>query len=114
MEDIHLTEENNTLTVSYQGEIVMDTISGLKDYLDREMESRVFKLMVFDMAEVRFVDSSGISFLVYLNTVLRNGHKSLVLLHPRTHVLKTIELVRLLSFFDIALDKDELLTKLPF
>lgn len=55
-----------------------------------------------DMASTRFVDSTGIGFLVRLQKRLRSRGRELILLQPSKPVLRALRIMRLTEFFHIA------------
>jgi len=67
----------------------------------RELADKGQRNVVLNLAEVQYVDSSGIGELVKTHTTLRNqgGHLKLANLHKRVHDL--LQMTRLASVFDI-------------
>ena len=70
-------------------------------------------VLVCDLSQVRFLDSSGIGLLVFLNNKLRQKSGRFFLYQPSEAVRKILELVQLLAFFELVDDEVELLTQLP-
>lgn len=99
------------------------TILGLKEerldaHNSGELRDRILKLLengetqlVIDLAEVRFIDSSGLGALLsgYKNATLRSGSFVLVGLQPR--VQSMFELTRLHRVFEIYPSVEAALTK---
>lgn len=57
--------------------------------------------VVVDLAEVRYVDSSGLGTLVALRKRLEREGKKMILARPSEEVRKLLELVRLTKVFEI-------------
>ncbi|WP_419782067.1 STAS domain-containing protein [Maridesulfovibrio sp.] len=89
-------------------EITIETIYEFKDKVEQGSESSAVEVVVADLSEARFLDSSGIGFLVSLNSRLKSNNKNMYLLRPSEQICKTLELVRLISFFSIIEDEREI------
>ncbi|TIH13704.1 anti-sigma factor antagonist [Marinifilum sp. JC120] len=89
-------------------EITIETIYEFKEQVEQDCESSEVELVVADLSEARFLDSSGIGFLVSLNSRLKSHNKNMYLLRPSEQICKTLELVRLISFFNIIEDEMEI------
>lgn len=70
-------------------------------------------ILVCDLADVRFLDSSGIGLLVFLNNKLRQKDGQFIVFQPSEPSRKTLELVQLLAFFTVIESEAELLLHLP-
>lgn len=95
------------LTVSFSGEMTIESIKNIKNTLDAESSSDSVKSIVANLSEVLFIDSTGIGFLVSLNSRMKESDKHFYLLRPSEQVCKTLELVRLINFFTIINDESE-------
>lgn len=107
MEKLTLERKDAVLLARLIGEVTLDITNDLKRVLNEELVSGVEKL-VLDLSKVDFMDSSGIGLLVSVNTRMRSGGKSFFLFNPSPQVEKTLNLVQLISFFEILADEDEL------
>ncbi len=107
MEKLNLVRRGSAVVVKYSGEITLEVASVLKTRLEEE-PVRSADVLVVDLSDVQFMDSSGIGFLVSLNTRLRSGGKGFYLFNLSPQVEKTLALVQLLAFFEILSDEDEL------
>lgn len=77
--------------VALQGELDMATAEGLSDWLVDQSGS----VVVVDLSELTFMDSSGISALVVAQNQMTEQGDSLVLTRPSPMVRKTLEVVGL-------------------
>lgn len=100
--------EDGTLTLKCGHEITIETIYEFKEQVERDCDSSEVETVIADLSEARFLDSSGIGFLVSLNSRLKSNNKSMYLLRPSEQICKTLELVRLISFFTIIEDEREI------
>ena len=60
---------------------------------------------VLDLSATRFIDSTGVGWLIRLRKKLRGAGLRLVLLAPTPAVVRALELMRLTEFFSIASDQ---------
>jgi N-acetylglucosaminyldiphosphoundecaprenol N-acetyl-beta-D-mannosaminyltransferase len=63
------------------------------------------KHCVLEMSSTRFIDSTGVGFLIRLQKKLRGSGRELFLLSPSAVVLRALALMRLEDFFQIACDE---------
>lgn len=92
----------------YVGEITLEITGDLKRSLDAELDGNSVATVVIDLSEVTFMDSSGIGFLVSVNTRMRSAGRSFYLYRLSRPVEKTLGLVQLLQFFQILADETAL------
>ncbi len=57
-------QEKNVLTVFLKGELDHHTVSMVKDTIDMEVLKKNVKMLVLNMEDVTFMDSSGIGLIV--------------------------------------------------
>lgn len=67
-------------------------------------------VLVCDLRQVTFLDSSGIGFLVFLNNKVRQRNGRCYLYQPNEVVRKTLDLVQLLDFFECIETESELIS----
>ncbi len=113
MENCLIEFRDDALYLTFHGEITIEITAGLKKEIDKALQPSSFSSVVVNLSEVAFIDSSGIGFLVALNTRLISLSRKMFLFKPSAQVKKTLDLVQLSSFFTIAADEDELLALLP-
>ncbi len=101
---------DNALVLRYSGEITLEITGELKSRLESELEGGDVEVVVIDLSRVPFMDSSGIGFLVSVNTRMRSCGKSFYLCRLSPAVEKTLGLVQLLQFFSLLPDEDALAT----
>lgn len=101
--------EDGILTLKCGREVTIETIYDFKEVAEAKSESAEVNAVVADLSEAHFLDSSGIGFLVSLNSRLKSINKNMFLLKPSEQICKTLELVRLISFFTIIEDEREII-----
>lgn len=108
MEKLTLSHIGNALMLHYAGEITLEITGDLKRRLDAELESGTITTVVIDLGDVTFMDSSGIGFLVSVNTRMRSAGRAFYLYRLSPPVEKTLGLVQLLQFFQVLADQSAL------
>jgi anti-sigma B factor antagonist len=108
VENLTWIHKGDSLMGKYSGEITMEITQAFKREVEKVLEDGKSSLLVLDLSEVSFMDSSGIGFLVACNTRLQSSGKSLALFSPSAQVKKTLELVQLMEFFKVAETEQEL------
>ena len=105
MEKLTIRRASGALMLRYVGEITLEITGDLKRRLEKELEIGEVTAVVVDLSEVSFMDSSGIGFLVSVNTRMRSSGKAFYLYKLSSAVEKTLGLVQLLQFFQILSDE---------
>ncbi|MGE4537807.1 MAG: STAS domain-containing protein [Desulfovibrio sp.] len=108
MEKLTIMHVGSALMLRYVGEITLEITGDLKRRLDAELDGNSVGTVVIDLSEVTFMDSSGIGFLVSVNTRMRSAGRSFYLYRLSKPVEKTLGLVQLLQFFQILADETAL------
>ncbi len=108
MAEDRISIDDGILTLKCGREVTIETIYDFKDKIEEQSKSPEIKTIVADLSEAHFLDSSGIGFLVSLNSRLKSLNKNMYLLKPSEQICKTLELVRLISFFNVIEDEREL------
>lgn len=108
MAEDRINIEDGILTLKCGKEVTIETIYDFKDKIEDASESPEISIIVADLSEAHFLDSSGIGFLVSLNSRLKSLNKNMYLLKPSEQICKNLELVRLISFFNVIEDEREI------
>lgn len=108
MAEDKISISNGILRLRCGREVTIETIYDFKERVEKESELPEVQLVVADLSEAGFLDSSGIGFLVSLNSRLKGLNKDMYLLNPSEQICKTLKLVRLISFFNIIEDEREI------
>lgn len=97
--------------ITMSGEMDLYNAKDLKDAVNAIMAESPVGIVV-DLAELEYIDSSGISALLYTFTQTKARSIGLCFINIRGSVRKVIELTSLSGFFPIAASKDEAVTRL--
>lgn len=84
-----LEQIDTTLVVKLSGELDQHWAVELREEIDREISMRHIQNLVFDLAEVTFMDSSGIGVIIgrYKQIKARGGKTLLVRAQPQVDKL---------------------------
>lgn len=101
MENLRMETGEGWALASYAGELTSEVIPVFRRELEKASAGKECRTLALELSRVTFLDSSGIGFLVALGSRLAHAGKSLCLLTPSVQVLKTLELVQLLTYFKV-------------
>jgi len=96
--------------LSLDGEMDLYNATDLKDTVT-EMFVRGIKHLVIDLEQLEYIDSSGISALLFTYTQCRTRSVDLAFINVRGSVRRVIELTSLIGFFPIAENLTEALSR---
>ena len=108
MEPLNVEKKGNVSIIRYSGELTLEVIESLKNEMQDHLSDESTSTLVMDLSQTVFLDSSGIGFLVHLNNRKKSHNKEFYLLQPSPQVRKTLSLVKLLDFFQILENEEEL------
>ncbi len=106
MEPFRLISRGGVIRVTLSGEFGLEITEPLKTRLHEAIQDPTYRFVVVDLADITFMDSSGIGFLVASNTRIHAQGKKMYLFKPSQQIRRILGLVQLESFFDI-LDDDK-------
>jgi anti-sigma B factor antagonist len=106
VENLTIRRGQGALLLAYAGEMTLEVVPGLKRTVEAELASDEVSAIVLDLSGVEFMDSSGIGFLVSMQTRMRAAGKAFHLVHLSVKVRKTLNLVQLLTYFSV-IEKEE-------
>ncbi|SDB29503.1 anti-sigma B factor antagonist [Desulfonatronum thiosulfatophilum] len=96
----------------FSGKITYEITQKMKGEVEAQLlEMGEGTILVCDLSQVTFLDSSGIGCLVFLNNKMHQKGGSCCLYHPSDVVLKTLDLVQLTTFFDVVVNECDLITR---
>jgi anti-anti-sigma factor len=108
MQTLNVSRKGDVCIFNYSGELTLEVIDKLKSELWEYLEDQPCETIVMDLADVSFLDSSGIGFLVHLNNQNKEKNKSFFLYRPSSQVRKSLSLVRLFDYFRVLEEEKEL------
>lgn len=108
--DVHEDgEETDTRVIALRGELDVATVGRLRDALGTAIDDPTAKLVVVDLVEVTFIDSTGLMTLLNaLRRLVRRGGR-LVLACSNPTVLRLFEATRTDQTFDIVATREQAL-----
>jgi len=106
VEKLTISLGKKALFLKYDGEVTLDVTPELKRRLEAELAAHDVEAVILDLSGVGFMDSSGIGFLVSVNTRMRSAGKACYLCRLSPKVRKTLGLVQLLTYFTVV-ENDE-------
>lgn len=110
MEALKVIRKGNTILFKYSGELTLDVVEEIKSEVTSILEEEITdqKIVIFDLSDVSFVDSSGIGFLIHVKNRISSMDRKCYLLNPSNVVKKTLSLVNLLNFFNVIENEDDI------
>jgi len=98
--EINLRERDGATLVLLRGRLNIDSSPGLRDRLLDILRRRASKAVIVDLADVSYIDASGMATLVEGLKIARNRQGTLCLQGLQDRVLQLFELTGLLDLFE--------------
>ena len=98
-------ESNGVTLIDVSGRITLGEGSALLRQMIRELLSKGQKKIVLNLADVNYIDSSGIGELVSGYTTVKNQGGELKLLHLTKKVHDLLQITKLFTVFDVHSDE---------
>jgi anti-sigma B factor antagonist len=108
MEDLRLERRGRLRLAAVAGELANEKVQAARRGLERALEDPGCAVLVLDLSAASFLDSSGIGLLVSLAARAKAAGCRFCLLDPSPQARKTLELVRLLAYFEVLAGRQEL------
>jgi anti-sigma B factor antagonist len=102
-------EIGQIVIVDFSGKITLGEGSATLRRMIRDLIDRGHRRIVLNLADVDYIDSSGIGELVSGYTTVRNAEGELKLLYLTKRVHDLLQITRLFTVFDVQLDEDSAL-----
>lgn len=99
--EVIVSSEDTRHEVRLLGDLDMATAAQLREELARLVASGA-KLVTVDLADLAFIDSTGLSVLITALKRLRHGGGDMALRSPRPGTLKVLEITGLTEVFAIS------------
>ncbi len=101
MENMRIARRGNGLVVSFIEEISLALASKARDSIAEEMNDPSIKAVLFDLENISSLNSMGIGLMVATKTNCTKSGKKFYLLSPSEAVLRTLDVVKMRTFFEI-------------
>ena len=108
MQTLNVTRRGSGCIFHYSGELTLEVIDTLKGEMWDYLKQEPCVTIVMDLADISFLDSSGIGFLVHLNNQKKEEGQSFYLYRPSPQVRKSLSLVRLFEYFQVLEEEKDL------
>jgi len=110
MEELRYDPMTNWTKLTLSGKITYEVTQSMKSQFEAILaQMGEPPVLVCDVHDVSFLDSSGIGFLVFLNNKIRQKNGCCFLYQPNDVVRKTLDLVQLLDFFAVLETESDLI-----
>ena len=109
--ELKIRKAKEIYIIDVAGEMDLYNSYKLKDLIMKMVEKKV-GMLIINLQEVEYIDSSGIGALIYICSTLKKKNLPLYITNIHGSVKKVIELTKLMGFFPITNSLEEALQKL--
>ena len=110
--EIKITNKDSYLVVDIIGSVDMYTAVELKEVID-EVELEPNDALIFNFANVNYVDSSGIGTLIKIVNSTQDQQARFYIAHMKSMIEKVFKVAGLMNYFSI-LSSEEFKEKFPY
>ena len=97
----YLEVKGATLIVKLPGEIDHHNAEEIKDAVDKTLQRRMVRMVVFDFARTVFMDSSGVGMLMGRYKMMRFMGGNVIAVHVNERMRKVLKLSGIYKIIDI-------------
>jgi len=101
-----VNDESNHRFIALQGELDLYKTGKLKKKLLEELDDDVESLVI-DMTDLKYMDSSGIALMAFLQKQMKNLGGTFAFLNVNEEIMNVLKLAALDNFFKIYKSKEE-------
>jgi|SRR5690606_25870207 len=102
----------DVLLLTLEGDLIGgEDTQGILERVQQHIDQGILRCVV-DIADVRFLNSNGLGFLITILTKFRNKEGELVVIHPSEQVKQLLIITKLNSIFNVLVDKEEAFKRL--
>ncbi len=83
--------EKGALRIFIIGEINHHNVAEMREKIDKKIRESSFEKAVLDLSKLKFMDASGMGFIIGRNRALQEMGAELVIENPNTEVLKLLK-----------------------
>ena len=113
MYQLTLERFEHLLIARFLGDLTLPEAVSLRQDLEQIVKQEKAKDIVFDLALVNAVDTSGLGVLVAVSSFARSYGKRLVLYRPTASLNAALEQAAIAGFFPLLEDDEDLLAVMP-
>jgi anti-sigma B factor antagonist len=104
--------QDNALFITADGDLLgLQNDVKVLDFINQELEESVIYCII-DIANINYMNSSGLSMLIRILTKFRNRDGDVALVNPSDSVRKLLVITKLNAIFTIANSKEEALASI--
>lgn len=100
----------NYQIVKFTGSFDKAGFTEVKSELDKIVEQFSLKFLIFDFAELKFINSEGIGYLIEVHAHLAQRERKLVLVAPNPHVDDVFKAIGIHEIVSVYADLSEFLS----
>jgi anti-sigma B factor antagonist len=104
--ELKIRRSEKIYIIDILGEMDLYNSYKLKELLMKMIEKKIENFII-NMADVEYMDSSGIGALIYITSTIKKMNLNLAIANVHGSVKKVIELTKLTSFFPITANLEE-------
>lgn len=104
--------ENDVCLVTSEGQLALENVSTLKEYISPLLENGSYKGLILDFSEITFVDSKGVSLIILTNMTLQNRNSSFALFSVNEKIMEIFNLSGLSNHIRIFESKESALKEI--
>jgi len=104
--------KNNVLHLQFSGDLIGENNGPELVELANDAISEGVTYCILNIADVRYINSSGIGVLITLLTKFRNKDGELYIVKPSDHVNKLLIMTKLQAIFNIVESEEEVIDKI--
>jgi anti-sigma B factor antagonist len=109
--ELKQSEENGCSIIAVEGELDLYNAFKLKE-LTMKLVSQSVRGIIINMAEAKYIDSSGVGSIIYSYALCKNNKIPFYLTDVHGSVRRVIELTKLIGFLPIVENQEEALKKI--
>jgi anti-sigma B factor antagonist len=109
--ELKIRKSEKIYIIDVLGEMDLYNSYKLKELLMKMIEKKI-EHFIINMADVEYMDSSGIGALIYITSTIKKMNLRLAIANVHGSVKKVIELTKLTSFFPITANLEEAVARL--
>jgi anti-anti-sigma factor len=106
MERFVVRRDGERVVITLGGEIVMDMIQEYKVQMEHLLSADGCREVVADLADVTFMDSSAIGFLIGMRRRAESSGRKFRLQNPSHQIKKLLDMLRLSDFFAMGQNRE--------
>lgn len=95
MMNFQFINDENICTISFDGKITRNNMNVLNEQIRESIEEKGVNHVLFDLSNVYFIDSSGLSIIILAYKMLNEINGCLTLLSPQPCIRKILQITRL-------------------